>query len=628
MRIHPRRIRRISVSASALSAALAVSCAAPRAGDGDADVPRTIRDGGSLADPYEPLNRTTWAVNRSLSLALLEPASEIYQASIPSSVRRSIGNVRNNLSGPLRFTNQALQGRWDDSGRESVRFLANSTLGMGGLFDVAGKMDMPGSRGDFNQTFRQWGWRPDTFVMLPFLGPSDNVAAPARAMDIAADPANYVDALRPVGYVTRMHQVSEITDQGARFMRTEADSYALIRHAWPYLNRTTSPDWTLRGPPDVSTMESLGAARHGPRDPRFLMRGKKHFVRISETGRDLPYNAWIQNDAAPLVFLNPGIGSHRESNNTLALAEAFHSMGFSVVTMSGIFHPEFMERAALAPMPGNPVRDRADVLAVCSAIDGDLRRNYRRHEVTSRVLAGFSLGGFTALQLAATEDDHAPGSVRFDHYLAIQAPVDLKTSYRTLDEYFAIPASWPAGERDARLDLVFHKTAAIVAGQQPPGAPPFDADESRTLMGYAFRTVLRDAIYSIHARNPQPQVSAKPSYFRRKAVYQELMTTSFDDYLKQWLRPAERGNGFDERVLMGKTTLRIMESALRSNQRVSFIGNRNDFLLSPDDVRWLSATLGSRATWLPNGGHLGNIGEPAFLEALEHISGRFHGATR
>lgn len=624
MRIIYTRTGRFLLPASVLTVVLSVSCAAPRVGDGSVDAPRSFHDGGPLADPYEPLNRATWAVNRSLSLAVLEPTSEIYQTAIPKPIRRSIGNVRDNLEAPLRFTNQALQGRWGDLGRESARFLTNSTLGIGGLFDVANKMELPGSRGDFNQTFRQWGWQPDTFVMLPFLGPSDNVAAPGRVMDVAADPATYVDALRPVVYATRMHHVSEVTSQAAPLMRTEADSYALIRQAWPYLSRTTTPDWTLRSAPDMSTLESLNAARHGPKDPRFLRSGKKHFVRIAQAGRDLPYNAWIQNDAAPLVFLTPGIGSHRESNNTLAMAEAFHSMGFSVVTMSGIFHPEFMERGAAAPMPGNPLRDRADVLAVCTAIDGDLRRKYRRHEITSRVLAGFSLGGFTALQLATTEAQHAPGSVRFDHYLAIQSPVDLKASYQLLDGFFEIPASWPADEHDARMDLIFHKATATINGQLPPGVPPFDADESRTLVGYGFRTVLRDTTYSIHARNPHPQVMATPSRFRREAVYQELMGISFEDYFNQWLSPTERKNGFDERVLMGKISLRSMESALRSNPRVSFIGNRNDFLLSADDIRWLSATLGPRASWLPTGGHLGNIGDPAFLEMLGKVSGRFH----
>lgn len=619
---------RFFLPASALFVILTVSCAAPRAGDGNAVGPGTVGEAGIVADPYEPMNRLTWSMNRSLSISLLEPASDVYQTTIPQPVRKSVGNVRDNLGGPLRLTNQMLQGRWGDSGRESIRFLTNTTLGIGGLFDVADKMDLQGSRGNFNQTFRKWGWQPDTFLMLPILGPSDNVAAPARVMDIAADPANYVDALRPVAYATRMDQVSEITNRSGSFIRTEPDSYELIRRAWPYLNRTTKPDWTLRSTPDLSTLQTLGAASMGPRDPRFRVRGKKHYVRIARTGRDLPYNAWIQREPAPMVFLNPGIGSHRESKNTLALAEAFHSMGYSVVTMSGIFHPEFMERGATAPMPGNPLRDRADVLAACTAIDADVRRKYRRHEVTSRVLAGFSLGGFTTLQLAATEERHAPGSVRFDHYLAIQSPVDLKESYETLDRFFATPSGWREEVREDRLDLMFHKTAAIVEGQLPPGTVPFGADESRTLVGYAFRTVLRDALYSIHSRNPSPNVSASPSWLRRDAIYQELMATCFDDYYSQWLIPTENGNGTSEETLQIETTLRSMERGLRANERVFFLGNRNDFLLDDSDIRWLSATMGNRATWLPTGGHLGNIGDPAFRGALETVCGRLQNLPR
>ncbi len=603
--------RHFAFSVSALSALLAASCTTPRTAHPE------------IADPYEPVNRVTWSMNRSLTLAILEPVSEVYQITIPQPVRDSIGNVRNNLGGPLRLTNQALQGRWGDSGRETARFLTNSTLGIGGLFDVATHMDLPGSRGNFNQTFQQWGWQPDTFIMLPFLGPSDNVAAPARVMDIAADPANYIDALQPVAYVTRVHQVSEITENAAPFMRTEPDSYALTRQAWPYLSRASEPDWTLRGAPDVPTLQTLAAARHGARDPQFRTRGKKHFVRIANTGRDLPYNAWIQDGPAPLVFLNPGIGSHRESRNTLALAESFHGMGFSVVTMSGIFHPEFMERGASAPMPGNPRRDREDVLAACTAIHQDLGRKYRRAEITSRTLAGFSLGGFAAIQLAATEGEHAPGSVRFDHYLAIHAPVDLKSAFRKLDGYFNTPNRWPDSGREARMDNLFHKTAGIINGRMPAGQPPFDGEESKTLVGFAFRTVLRDSLYSIHARNPHPQILTQPSRLRREQVHRELMAVSYDDYFRDWLLPAEADLGVSERNLLGKISLRSMQAALVNNKRVTFIGNRNDFLLDGGDIAWINSTFGPRAMWLPTGGHLGNIGDPEFLELLEQAVNRF-----
>ena len=603
------RAGRLFVAVNSISVLMAASCAGPHS------------DKPGIRDPYEPVNRGAWSANRAVNLGLMEPVSDFYLAVVPERVRNSIGNVRDNLGAPLRLTNQALQGRWQDSGRESARFLTNTTLGIGGLFDVARHMDLDGSEGNFNQTFQTWGMRPDTFVVLPFLGPSDNIALPARALDIAGDPSNYIDALQPVAVVTRVHQVSEITKNVSPFMRTEADSYSFTRLAWPYLSRADDPDWTLRGAPDMPTLQTLGAVSQGPRDSRFRSFGRKHFARIPGTGRDLPYNAWIQNGPAPLVYLNPGIGSHRESRNTLALAEVFHRMGFSVVTMSGIFHPEFMERGATALLPGNPRRDRNDVLATCTAIDADLMKTYRTASVTRRVLAGFSMGGYAAIQLAGTEAEHAPGSIRFDHYIAINAPVDLRESYSKLDAYFDVPQGWPASERESRVDNVFHKTAGIVKGQLPPGAPPFDGEESRMLVGYAFRYILRDAMFSIHKRTPQPGLP-EASQLRREPLYDELMKISFDDYFQHWLKPNEQQNGVSEKGLLEKISLRSMERTLSGNSRVSFIGTRNDFLIDPRDIAWLDTTFRERTWWASTGGHLGNLSDPAFHKLLRQAVDR------
>ena len=571
-----------------------------------------------VSDPFEPINRATWELNRGVTLGILEPATNVYLTAFPEPVRKSIGNMRDNLAGPLRITNQILQGRWEDSGEESLRFLANTTAGIGGLFDVADQMDLPGSRGSFNQTFRHWGWQPDTYVVLPFLGPSDNVAAPARAMDVAGDPVTYIAGLEFALIAPRVHQLSDIVPQAASVMRVESDSYDLVRQAWPYLSRTTPPDWTPRGAPDLATLETLAAARYKPNDPDFVFRGKRHLVRLPHTGKDFPYQAWIQKKPSPLVFLSPGIGSHRMSGNVLVLAEAMFEKGFSVVTISGMFHPEFMERASTSSMPGNPVSDRADLLAAFTEIDASIHRKYRGR-VTDRVLAGFSLGGFSALQLAATEANHAPGSVRFDHYLAIQTPVDLRQAYRTLDEYYSVPASWPEAGRARRFDNTFHKAAALIDQRSPEGIPPFNADESQLLVGFAFRVVLRDALYSIHRRTPSDLVSAPTSTWRREKSYGELMNFSFDDYINRWLAPEESEKGVSVQRLFDATTLRGMERSLRANDRVRVIGNRNDFLISPQDARWMGSTFGNRAHWLPSGGHLGNLGAPRFLEVLGNV---------
>jgi ABC-type transporter lipoprotein component MlaA/pimeloyl-ACP methyl ester carboxylesterase len=568
-----------------------------------------------LEDPLEPVNRATWKLNRALVLGVLDPLSAAYVSMVPAPVRKSVGNVRKNLGGPSRVVNQVLQGRWEDSGRESLRFVTNSTLGIGGAFDVAGKMDLPGSKGNFNQTFRHWGARPTTYLVLPALGPSDEVHALASILDIAADPSNYIADLAVVGHATRFDRLAEIAPPAAAVFRSEADSYSLGKQAGPYLARTTPPDWTLEVAPDPATLDSLNAALAKLQDPLFVHHSRTGRARIPGTGENLPYSLWMQDKPAPIVFLAPGVGSHRLSPNTLMLAEAIHGMGYSVVTISGVFHPEFMERASTAPMPGNPVWDRADLLATWTAVDASIQRKFRGR-VTRRTLAGFSLGGFMAMQLAATEDRHAAGSVKFDRYVAIQTPVDLRHAYTTLDDYADVPNRWPENEREQRIDRVFHKTVAIFNGGPPPGMAPFDANESKFLVGYSFRRVLRDAIFSLQQRGLCGGLGDKGSTWRREPIYDKLMDIRFDEYHHDWLLPAKKQHGISDVSLDQATDLQHLGTALRRHGDVRIIENRNDFLLSAGDRNWLDHTFGSRITWLPGGGHLGNLSDPALREAL------------
>lgn len=576
-----------------------------------------------LEDPLEPLNRFTWQFNRVITLGIMDPLSSVYVAVVPEPVRKSVGRARNNLGEPSRVLNQALQGRWKDSGQESLRFVANTTLGVGGLFDVAADMNLPGKKADFNQTFRHWGMRPSTYLVLPALGPSDEVHAPGSMMEIAADPSNYIPDLAVAGHVTRFHRVTEMARPAAAIFRSEPDSYSLVREAWPYLSRTTSPDWTPKGAPDPTTLQTLGAAVAHLKDPLFANRAKERFARIPLTKRNLPYSLWLQNHPAPLVFLSPGVGSHRLSANSLTLAEAFYRQGFSVASLSGVFHPEFMESASTAPMPGNPLHDRADLLAALTAIDRSISREFSGH-VKNRVLAGFSLGGFMTLQLAATEKTHPSGSVRFDRYVAIQSPIDLRHAYKVLDDFADTPSRWPTAQRDARIDNTFHKALAMLQGAPPAGVPPFDAQESRFLVGYAFRRVLRDAIFSLQRNGKCGGLDSQPSWWRREETYRRLMEIRFDEYYHNWLRPAERRLGISDALLARATHLKSLEHALRAQNRVRLIENRNDFLLSKDDNRWIDRTFGRRAVWLPGGGHLGNLDDPALHEAIARAADLRH----
>ena len=86
-----------------------------------------------------------------------------------------------------------LQGRWTGVKDETARFVSNTTVGIGGLFDPATKWDIDKSDANFNQTFAKWGWEPNSYVMLPLLGPSDNRHAVSILADRATDPLTYAN---------------------------------------------------------------------------------------------------------------------------------------------------------------------------------------------------------------------------------------------------------------------------------------------------------------------------------------------------------------------------------------------------------------------------------------------------
>lgn len=588
---------------------------------GCAPIPSTDAPGNSpknqsaLADPIEPVNRAVWKFNHALVMGVLDPLSAAYISVVPQPIRKRVGNVGDNLGGPSRILNQALQGRWSDSGSETLRFLTNSTVGVAGIFDPASEIDLPANEGTFNQTFRHWGMRPANYLVLPGIGPSDEIHALGSLCDIAADPSNYIAELAAARYATRLHRLSEITPAAAGMFRSEPDSYSLGKQAGPYIARTTEPNWALVAPPDPATLQSLNAALARLKDPLFVHRARTGRAQIESTGKRLPFSYWMQDKPAPVVFLSPGVGSHRLSANTLVLAENIYGMGYSVVSISGVFHPEFLEHASTAPLPGNPVWDRADLLAAWTAVDSAMACRHGR-KVTKRILAGFSLGGFMAMQLAATEEHHAEGSVSFDRYVAIQSPVDLRHAYTTLDDYADVPNRWSEEIREQRIDRVFHKAVAIFNGGPPPGTAPFDGDESKFLVGYSFRRVLRDAIFSLQQRGRCGGLGDDGSKWRRSAVYDRLMALRFDEYHHDWLLPAEQKHGMKERAMDGATSLHQFGAKLQCHPGVRLIENRNDFLMSELDRQWVERHLNDRTIWLEDGGHLGNLSDKRMTDAL------------
>src|SRR5262245_44835804 len=124
------------------------------------------------ADALEKLNRSVFARNQQFNQVVLYPAAKLLRETVPEPVRDSFDAFTVNLNEPFVFGNNILQLRFPAAATTLGRFLLNSTIGIGGIIDVASKEGLARQTGDFGQTLYVWGIRNSEFIVVPVVGPT------------------------------------------------------------------------------------------------------------------------------------------------------------------------------------------------------------------------------------------------------------------------------------------------------------------------------------------------------------------------------------------------------------------------------------------------------------------------
>jgi ABC-type transporter lipoprotein component MlaA len=603
----------------------------------------------SVPDPLEPANRMMWAVNRGLMTGVIRPTSRVYRFVVVKPMRTGIANFGKNLTFPGRLINNLLQGKWRGARDETYRFACNSTVGIAGIFDVGTRWNIPKSDADFGQTFGQWGWSPQCFLMLPILGPSNERDTLGFAADTAANPLLYVAPyefvlenpltwLGPYTYFTyaaMYNDMSDTVDEFVRFSKAEMDPYAQVQYAWTFARANRVANFQVKGEPDEASLETLESVFFTYQDPEFPSHSTTRSVRIPATGKRLDFTYWLQPGKAPVVYIIPGLGSHRLAQTSLALAELVYTNGFSAVCVSSPFNAEFMEHAATAALPAYLPVDGRDMQVALTEIDHRLRALYPER-LGEKALMGYSMGALQSLFIAANEPTNAPplggasvpasrlGSslapplIQFDRYVAINTPVRLAFGISKLDEFYAAPLEWPDTNRTDNIENTFLKVAALSKNTLAPQTSlPFSAVESKFLIGLTFRLILRDIIFSSQRRNNQEVLQHPIRNLRREPLYHEIMQYSYRDYYAQFAVPYYWHWGVTAADLQHAGDLRTYEAGLHANPNIRVIVNQNDFLLADEDLAWLRATFPpEQLTVFAQGGHLGNLANPTVQKTI------------
>ena len=187
-------------------------------------------------DPYENFNRSMFRFNDGVDSYFLKPVAQGYKFVMPDIAEKGVSNFFSNLLEIRNIINALLQGKGEKAANSTGRLIFNSTIGVAGLFDVAGGLGLQKQDGeDFGQTLGAWGVESGSYLVLPLLGPAtvrDGIAIP---IDMYVDPVGYheQDSVR-TGLT-----VLEVVDIRAGLLEAEklltGDKYVFMRDA--YLQR-------------------------------------------------------------------------------------------------------------------------------------------------------------------------------------------------------------------------------------------------------------------------------------------------------------------------------------------------------------------------------------------------------
>ena len=217
-------LRRLYSGLAALALATLAACG-----------PATLPPGDQITDAAEARNRAVHRFNLALDSAIVGPTAQGYGSVVPDPLRQGVSNFASNLSQPSYILNKLVQVRIGQASQNLIRFMVNSTLGIGGLFDPATALGVPAAQTDFGQTLHIWGVGEGDFVMLPGFGPSTTRDTVGLIVDMATNPVRHAVPEADRRYVTAAQLMDRL---GTRYemdatidglLYESADSYAQLR---------------------------------------------------------------------------------------------------------------------------------------------------------------------------------------------------------------------------------------------------------------------------------------------------------------------------------------------------------------------------------------------------------------
>ena len=426
-------------------------------------------------DSWEPFNRSMFAVFDWGMEYVVDPFCVVYSSIVPKPLIQGIENFSENVEYPRRLVANLCMGEGALAWDATKRFFINTTIGVGGLFDPAGKwFGIYDDNSSLSDAFACWGIPSGPQLALPFMPCATVRGHVGYVLDYAFDAKTWFDFFVPsgifLGYSWALTPNKGPVWNGAwhDVFRHEEDSYSLympiaaaafdcnLRQKMAHVARGDLPVADVRQPVRASAKRPEGLKGgwreipgYAPRGPAldslralcftplgddsfwwdrssifnddFSKRIETRTVKVSEDAEaKYSFIESSEENVERLVVVVPGIGAGRTSPEVVAMGELLHGTGRHVLLCDSLFHWESMRTVNRGILPGNLTEDAKRFGVYLKGILDDLREDeiVRSPEVS---VIGWSMGGLTTLHLAALD---AKGLLPFEvkRFVAINPP--------------------------------------------------------------------------------------------------------------------------------------------------------------------------------------------------------------
>ena len=335
-------------------------------------------------------------------------------------------------------------------------------------------------------------------------------------------------------------------------------------------------------------------------------------------GAQLDYSYAKQKGPAPLIFVIAGTGAAHNSEKNQFLMRAFYQAGFHVVGITSPTYPTFVIAASTTMVPGEQRGDAADIYNVMEKIWAEIGPGM---EVTSFNLTGYSLGGTNAAFVALLDEERKV--FNFRRVLLLNPSVNIYNSISKLDRYLEnIPGGVDNFNKFFRkivdqIGSVYKKSTNVsfspdLVFEAFKDNPPRD-EELAALIGVSFRLSSSALVFTSDVMTNYGFIKPANVVLTRNTALEDYAQVSlrvgFTDYFHEYAWPyfQKTSTAKTREEFASLQSLTSIQDYLISARKIGVVDNRDDIILVPGEIDFLTNTFDTRAKIFPAGGHLGNL---------------------